>query len=84
MRKPKRYHSGQTVSTGDRQGAGIFGISKPAATTLKAAGGSPGYDPFTKSINLKGGYRPHSPVSKKIYVGSGGGSTGAGSKVSGR
>jgi len=83
MRKAKNYKGSQAVGIGG-QNHGIFGVSKPVGMHLKAAGGSPGYDPFTKSINLKGGYRPHSPIPKKVYVGSGGGSTGAGSKVSGR
>ena len=85
MRKPKRYHSNQTVATGG-QNKGIFGVARPVATTLKVAGGSPGYDPFTKSIGLKRGLSSKGamPVSKKVYVGSGGGSTGASGKVSGR
>jgi hypothetical protein len=85
MRKPKSYKGNQAVGIGG-QNKGIFGVSKPVATTLKVAGGSPGYDPFTKSIGLKRGLSspPSRPVSKKVYVGSGGGASGASSKVSGR
>jgi len=57
---------------------GIFGINKQVGMVLKAAGGSPGYDPFTKSIALKGVTSPtHRPIPKTVYVGHGGGKTGA-------
>ena len=61
---------------------GIFGVNKPVAVTAKVAGLSHGYDPFTKSIAMKDGQTSpmHTPIPKKVYVGHGGGSTGASSK----
>jgi hypothetical protein len=64
------------------QHAGIFGVSTPVATTLKVAGGAQGYDAFTKNIGMKRGAASPGAmtVKKKIWVGSGGGRTGAGAK----
>lgn len=76
--KPSTYSS---KSTGR---PGIFGVNVPVATTLRVAGGSPGYDPFTRSIakgrSLSMTHQPHSPVPKKVYVGHGGGKAGASSR----
>jgi hypothetical protein len=49
----------------------IFGISKTVQPTIKAAGASLGYDPFTKTLPMK---RPPNSskqprVSKKTYAG---------------
>lgn len=72
IRKPSSHES----SGSGKQG--IFGVNKPVAVMAKVAGLSHGYDPFTKSIALKGVSSPaHTPVPKKVYVGHGGGSAGA-------
>jgi hypothetical protein len=62
------------------QHAGIFGVDKPVATKLKVAGGAHGFDAFTSSISMKRGAKSDAPtkIGKKIWVGSGGGRTGAG------
>lgn len=59
---------------------GIFGVNKPVGGTLKAAGGAQGYDAFTKDIKMKRGASspPNLQVPKVVYVGHGGGKTGAG------
>ena len=74
IRKPSTVVSS---SSGVNRG-GIFGVNKPVATRMKVAGGSNGYDPFTKSIGHTASKGP-TLVPKNVYVGHGGGKTGAGS-----
>ena len=85
MRKPKKYmpagHQGiQPHETGPRGRAGIFGVNHPVGTTLKAAGGSPGFDPFTKSIaHGRAMSTKHAEIPKTVYVGNSPGKQGVGS-----
>ena len=83
MRKPKKYETagnqGINATSGGGGRPGIFGVNHPVGTSLKAAGGSPGFDPFTKSIGQgRSMSTQHASISKKVYVGNGGGRTGVG------
>ena len=82
MRKPVFHKSPNTVGNGSASGqSGIFGVRTPVATTMKAAGGSPGYDPWTKGggklVKARAESTKHATISKQVYVGNGGGATGA-------
>lgn len=76
LRKPS------TVDTNVSGRPGIFGVNKPVGSTLKAAGGAQGFDAFTTNIKMKRGASSPGPLSvpKTVYVGHGGGKTGANTK----
>ena len=85
MRKPRKYETAGNQGIGgssvSQRQPGIFGVNHPVGTTLKAAGGSPGFDPFTKNIaHGRSMSTKHAVISKKVYVGHGGGTAGVTAK----